>query len=180
MGTLLSLFNSGFVGIIRGWLLRQNRQEGENLVNRQLIEESLRLLQADISPIAGIQLQLSPSECERLLALLERHHVDDNRKVILLGIYLILTSAAQFHMECSPHHPNLTRSILDGDYLYSFYLQFAVKYRELDLVAYLAPSIKKMQIRRSNGNFAEENLAAGIEQFLMEERKQQSRTSKAI
>jgi len=149
-------------------------------VNRQLIEESLRLLQADMSPIAGIQLQLSPAECGRLLPVLERLNVEDSRKAPLLGIYIILTSAAQRHMECTPYHPNLTRNILDGDYLYSFYLQFAVKYRELDLVAYLAPSIKKMQIRRSNGDLAEFNLAAGMEQFLLQERRQESRTCTAI
>lgn len=149
-------------------------------MNRQLMEESFRLLQADLSPIAGIQLQLSPADFERLLPVLERYNVEDDRKAPLLGIYIILTLAAQRHLECTPYHPNLTRNILDGDYLYSFYLQFAVKYRELDLVAYLAPSIKKMQIRRSNGNLAEENLASGIEQFLIQQSRQQSRTSKAI
>lgn len=149
-------------------------------MNRQLIEDSFRLLQADMSPIAGIQLQLSPAECGRLISVLERHNVDESRTAALLGIYVVLTSAAQRHLECAPHHPDLTRNILDGDYLYSFYLQFAVKHRELDLVAWLAPSIKKMQIRRSNGDLAEENLADGIEQFLLQEQSQQSRTSKAI
>lgn len=99
-----------------------------------------------MSPIAGIQLYLSPAECEQLLSVLERHDLEYDRKVHLLGIYTILTVAAQRHMECVPHHPDLTRSILDGDYLYSFYLQFAVKCRELDLVAYLAPSIKKCKL----------------------------------
>lgn len=149
-------------------------------MNRQLIEDTFRLLQTEMSPIAGIQLYLSPAECERLLAVLERHDLEYDRKVHLLGIYTILTVAAQRHMECVPHHPDLTRNILDGDYLYSFYLQFAVKCRELDLVAYLAPSIKKLQIRRSNGDFAEQNPAAGIEEFLLQERSQRSRTSKAI
>lgn len=149
-------------------------------MNRELIVDTFRLLQTELSPIAGIQLHLSPSECEPLLSVLERHDLEYNRKVHLLGIYIILTMAAQRHMECAPHHPDLTRNILDGDYLYSFYLQFAVKCRELDLVAYLAPSIKKLQIRRSNGDFAEHLPAAGIEQFLIQERRQQNRTSKAI
>ncbi|MFC3750169.1 hypothetical protein [Paenibacillus sp. GCM10012306] len=149
-------------------------------MNNQLAQETFRLLQADMSPIAGIQLHLSPVECEQLLPVLERHDLEYNRKVHLLGIYTILTLAAKRHMECVPHHPDLTRNILDGDYLYSFYLQFAVKTRELDLVAYLAPSIKKMQIRRANGNFAEENLAVIMEEFLIREQRQQGRTSKAI
>jgi hypothetical protein len=152
----------------------------ERILNRQLIEDTFRLLKAEMSPIAGIQLYLSPAECEQLLPVLERHDLEYDRKVHLFGIYIILTVAAQRHMDCVPHHPDLTRNILDGDYLYSFYLQFAVKCRELDLVAYLAPSIKKMQIRRSNGDFAELNPAAGIEDFLLQERRQQNRTSKAI
>lgn len=149
-------------------------------MNRQLIEDTFRLLQAEMSTIAGIQLYLSPAECEQLLSALERHDLEYNRKVHLLGIYIILTVAAQRHMECVPHHPDLTRNILDGDYLYSFYLQFAVQCRELDLVAYLAPSIKKMQIRRANGDFSEQNPAEGIEEFLLQEHRQQGRTSKAI
>ncbi|CQR52057.1 hypothetical protein JI735_11530 [Paenibacillus sonchi] len=149
-------------------------------MNRKLMEDSFRLLQAEMSPIAGIQLHLSPAECEQLFSVLERHDLEYDRKVHLLGIYIILTVAAERHMECAPHHPDLTRNILDGDYLYSFYLQFAVKCRELDLVAYLAPSIKKMQIARSNGDFADQNPAAGIEEFLIQEQRQQGRTSKAI
>jgi hypothetical protein len=149
-------------------------------VNKKLIEDTFRLLQAEMSPIAGIQLYLSPAECEQLLSVLERHDLEYDRKVHLLGIYTILKVAAQRHMECVPHHPDLTRNILDGDYLYSFYLQFAVKCRELDLVAYLAPSIKKMQIGRSNGDFTEHNPAQGFDEFLIQERRQGSRTSKAI
>ncbi|WP_342438173.1 hypothetical protein NSS79_02625 [Paenibacillus sp. FSL L8-0436] len=150
------------------------------MVNKQLIEDTFRLLQTEMSPIAGIQLHLSPAECEQLLPVLERHDLEYNRKVHLLGIYTILTMAAGRHMDCVPHHPGLTRNILDGDYLYSFYLQFAVKCRELDLVAYLAPSIKKMQIRRANGDFTDQNPVAGIEEFLLQEQRQQNRTSKAI
>ncbi|AIQ44852.1 hypothetical protein R70723_02245 [Paenibacillus sp. FSL R7-0273] len=149
-------------------------------MNRQLIEDTFRQLQTEMSPVAGIQLDLSPAECERMLAVLERHDLEYDRKIRLLGVYIILTMAEQRHMDCIPNHPGLTRNILDGDYLYSFYLQFAVHCRELDLVAFLAPSIKKMQIRRSNGDFAAYNPAAGIDEFLLQESRQRSRTSKAI
>lgn len=149
-------------------------------MNSTLIVDTLRLLQAEMSPIAGIKLDLTPSDWKPLLTVLERHDLEYDRKVHLLGIYTILTVAAKRHMECVPHHQDLTRSILDGDYLYSFYLQFAVKYRELDLVAYLAPSIKQLQIKRANGDLTEHQPAAGIDQFLLQERKPQSRTSKAI
>lgn len=149
-------------------------------MNQKITQDTFRLLQAEMSTIAGIQLSLSPAECEQLLSVLERHDLEYDRKTHLLGIYIILTVAATRHMECVPHHPNLTRNILDGDYLYSFYLQFAVKCRELDLVAFMAPSIKKMQIERSNGEFTEHNPARTLDEFLIQERRQRSRTSKAI
>ncbi|ETT78742.1 MULTISPECIES: hypothetical protein [Paenibacillus] len=149
-------------------------------MNQKIAQDTFRLLQAEMSKIAGIQLSLSPAECEQMLSVLERHDLEYDRKTHLLGIYTILTVAAQRHMECVPHHPDLTRNILDGDYLYSFYLQFAVKCRELDLVAYMAPSIKKMQIARSNGEFTEHNPARELDEFLIQERRQRSRTSKAI
>lgn len=149
-------------------------------MNQKITQDTFRLLQAEMSKIAGIQLSLSPAECEHMLSVLERHDLEHDRKIHLLGIYTILTVAAQRHMECVPHHPDLTRNILDGDYLYSFYLQFAVKCRELDLVAYMAPSIKKMQIERSNGEFTEHNPARELGDFLIQEHRQRSRTSKAI
>lgn len=149
-------------------------------MNRQLIEDTFRLLQAELSPIAGIKLQLSPASCERFIEILERHELDDTRKIHLLGIYMILAVAIQRHSECTLNHPDLVRNILDGDYLYSFYLQFAVNHREVDLVAYMAPSLKKMQIKRSNGDFSEWNPADHIDAFLLQERRQGSRTSKAI
>ncbi|WP_151735714.1 hypothetical protein [Paenibacillus tengchongensis] len=149
-------------------------------MNNQLITDTFRLLEAEMSPIAGIQLHLSPAECEPLLPALDGNDLQYERKVHLLGLYIILTLAARRHQECIPHHPDLTRNILDGDYLYSLYLQFAIKYRELDLVAYLAPSIKKLQIRRSNGDFAEHNPAAEMSEYLLQERRQRGRASKAI
>ncbi|ETT48413.1 MULTISPECIES: hypothetical protein [unclassified Paenibacillus] len=149
-------------------------------MNQKITQDTFRLLQAEMSSIAGIQLSLSPAEYEQMLSVLERHDLEYDRKTHLLGIYTILTLAAQRHMECVPHHPDLTRNILDGDYLYSFYLQFAVKCRELDLVAYMASSIKKLQIERSNGEFTEHNLARELGEFLIQERRQRSRTSKAI
>ncbi|WP_025691032.1 hypothetical protein [Paenibacillus zanthoxyli] len=140
-------------------------------MNRQLIGDTIRLLQAELSPIAGIQLTLSPGEGEDLLPVMEGFNLEYSRKLHLMGIYIILTQAARYHMECTANHQGLIRSVLDGDYLYSFYLQFAIKYRELDLVVHLAPFIKQQQIRRSNGDYAELNLTAEIGQFLNAESK---------
>lgn len=39
-------------------------------MNRQLIEDTFRQLQTEMSGVAGIQLDLSPAECERMLAVL--------------------------------------------------------------------------------------------------------------
>ncbi|MDT3428306.1 hypothetical protein J2Z22_003898 [Paenibacillus forsythiae] len=147
-------------------------------MNRQLIGDTIRLLQAEISPIAGIQLSLSPEEGEALFTAMEGYELEYSRKLHLMGIFIILVQAARRHMECAENHPDLVRSVLDGDYLYSFYLQFALKYRELDLVIHLAPFIKRQQIRRSHGDYAEQNLAAQIGQFLKAELKKKAHRKK--
>lgn len=150
-------------------------------MNKQLIEDSHRLVQDHVSPITGIELHtLSPVDCRPMLSILEHPELEYERQVHLLGIFIILSLAADRHLESSEGHPDLTRSILDGDYMYSLYLQFAIQYRELDLVAYLAPDIKRMQIRRSLGDFAHVDLTSGFRQFLAAERKERRRASKAI
>lgn len=149
-------------------------------MNRQLIGDALLLLQSELSPIAGIQLSLSPGGVEKLPAILEDYNLDYGRKLRLLGLCIILDLAAGRHMQCSVDHPDLVRNVLDGDYLYSFYLQFAIKHRELDLVVYLAPFIKRQQIARANGDFAEADYARLIGRFLQTGTKKNGRLAKAI
>ncbi|BCG57018.1 hypothetical protein [Paenibacillus sp. URB8-2] len=149
-------------------------------MDRQLIGDTLRLLQAELSPIAGIQLPFSPAEGEGLLSVMEGYNLEYSRKLHFMGIYIILVQAARRHMECSANHPDLIRNVLDGDYLYSFYLQFAIKHRELDAVVFLAPFIKQQQIRIANGDYAELDLITLIGQFLNAEFKKKRRSEKAI
>ncbi|MFP4977067.1 hypothetical protein ACE6ED_16800 [Paenibacillus sp. CN-4] len=149
-------------------------------MNSQLTWDTLTILQAELSPIAGIRLQLSPAEENNIFSVLERHPLDYRRKLHILGLFIIVTRAMQRHLESPANHQELIRSILDGDYLHSFYLQFAMKTGELDLVAHLAPAIKRIQIRRAAGDYTKEDFAAHIDQYLTREARQDSRTSKAI
>ncbi|NGM84417.1 hypothetical protein G5B47_18565 [Paenibacillus sp. 7124] len=149
-------------------------------MNRQLIGDTLRLLQAELSPIAGIQLPFSPAEGDGLLSVMDSYNLEYSRKMHFMGMYIILVLAARRHMECAEDHPDLIRNVLDGDYLYSFYLQFAIKHRELDFVVFLAPYIKQQQVRRANGDYTELDLTALIGQFLNAEFKKKRRSEKAI
>lgn len=149
-------------------------------MNRHLTQDALLLLQAELSPIAGIQLSFEAEEGDRLLAVLDGFEMDARRRVCLAGLYIILTEAARSHMKCNHDDQDLVRHVLDGDYLYSFYLQFAIQHRELDLVAFLAPYVKRQQIARSCGQDGETDYARLIGQYLVKEFKKSGRPAKAI
>ncbi|MNJ70256.1 hypothetical protein D3C77_666990 [compost metagenome] len=60
----------------------------------------------------------------------------------------------------------LTRKVLDGDYLYSFYVQLCLRFEEFDFLAHLAPVVKQIQIKRVEGQPEDERLIKGMEIFL--------------
>ncbi|XOS90533.1 hypothetical protein ACLMAB_16600 [Brevibacillus laterosporus] len=60
----------------------------------------------------------------------------------------------------------MTKDILDGDYLQSFYYEYACKHGEKELVNFLAPILKQIQIRLIQGKSIERILFQRIEKFL--------------
>ena len=161
--TLLILYGlEGFIGI------RKPIQGVKNMYT-QLMNETFLLLQAECSPKAGIVLDIDRTEMLVTEALLNSYDLLYERKVRLLALYTILKIATSRHKDCHYSDPNLTRKVLDGDYLYSLYIQLAVQYDEIDLITYLAPHIKKWQIRGAEGHSEVEFLFTCLEQFLNHE-----------
>ena len=145
----------------------------------RLMNDTFRLLHEEWSPIAGIVLDVPYHDLNRLASVLEPHQLAPRRETVLLALFALLHMARERHRDCSFQDPDLTRRILDGDYLYSLYLQMAVKYRETALVSHLAPVLKRQQIAFAEGRVIDEDLTVHFETFLCGEYKQKQ-TVKAI
>lgn len=140
-------------------------------MNTRLMNDTFRLLNEEWSPIAGIVLDISCHDLNRLADVLGPHQLESERQTVLMALYSLLHMARERHRDCSFRDTDLTRNILDGDYLYSLYLQLAVKYRETDLVSHLAPVLKRQQIAFAEGRLLDENLTKHFETFLCSEYK---------
>lgn len=143
------------------------RFQGVKLMNAQLMDETLRLLQAEWSPTAGIEMDIiDHTDLLVMSSFLNSYDFAYMRKLHLLTLYTVLSLATKRHQDCHYADPNLTRRILDGDYLYSLYIQLALQFDEYDLISYMAPRIKKWQIKGAEGHSNEESLFTYLEQFL--------------
>lgn len=138
----------------------------------KLMNDTFRFLQQEISPVAGIILDLSCQDLNRLISVMDPHHLSMRRQTVLLALYSLLIMAEDRHRNCSSNDADLTKRILDGDYLYSLYLQVAVKYKETGLAGHLAPVLKRQQIAFAEGKAAQLDIASHFDAFLCREYKQ--------
>ena len=136
-------------------------------MNDTMIREAQERLQAEIDPITRIRLDPQKAGLLEALAVFDRCEVEPLRKPGLLAVYMLLDAA--FSRHCGPlelDDPGLNRRILDGDYLYSLYIQYALKCKEEALLRGLAPFVKKVQISRALGRSGSVQLPAAFEQAL--------------
>ncbi|WP_018749802.1 hypothetical protein [Paenibacillus sanguinis] len=150
-------------------------------MNHHLIQDAYRLLQGECSPEAGIIVDLPALEAAPMAILLEQYDMNAERQCRLLTIYIAIKLALQRHRDCEhlAAGEELTRRVLDGDYLYSFYVELCLKWEEYDLLSHLAPVIKQIQIKRAEGRPEDERLLKGWELFLRLEHNR-STASQAI
>lgn len=134
----------------------------------ELIQNAFHTLQREISPDTGIQLDLPCEEAEEMANLLLEFDLSALRSIRLLSIYIAIKIALLRHSDFSEslNGEELTRKVLDGDYLYSFYVQLCLQWNEYDLLGHLAPVIKQIQIRRITGSSYRDILHQCWEQFL--------------
>lgn len=146
-----------------------------------LIQDACHLLQGEISPETGIHLNLFIDDVQPLTTLIEQYDLPEIRSIYLISIYIAIKLALQSHDQCDESLTGeaLTRKVLDGDYLYSLYVQMCLKWKEYDLLIHLAPIIKQIQIKRVNGDAAEDKLLKGFELFLQLDHNH-ARASQAI
>ncbi|WHX49785.1 hypothetical protein QNH46_03630 [Paenibacillus woosongensis] len=146
-----------------------------------LVQDACHLLQGDISPDTGIILDLRREDALPVAHLLIQYDLPAERQIRLLSIYIAIKLALQRHRDCNLLEPGdeLTRKVLDGDYLYSFYVQQCLRYEEFNLLTHLAPTVKQIQIKRVEERPEDERLATAFEVFLRLEHHRNT-TRKAI
>lgn len=142
-----------------------------------LIQDAIKLLQSELSPLTGI---VAESETAYPLLVdaatqLGEYNLPPLRASRMLTLYYAITLAMQSHNDCKEPGKSSTRRVLDGDYLYSLYLQLALKWEEFDLISSLAPYIKTIQIKRAEGSPEDDLLLTGLAVFFSGESKQKSR-----
>lgn len=148
-------------------------------MNIKLVHDAIHLFQGEISPETGIILDLKDEDVLPMADLLLRYDLPSDRQSRLISIYIAIKLALQRHRSCEGSRENLTRKVLDGDYLYSFYIELCLHWEEYELLTHLAPIIKQMQIKVIEGNPEDERLLKGWELFLQLENNRR-RTSQAI
>lgn len=127
-------------------------------MDKQIIQETIAMLQAKLSPDAAINIDLDPEMSIELIHLLTAYGVERERQKVLLACYMLLELAKQKHCMLSDDNYTLTKQILDGDYLTSMYYDFALNHQEAELVAYLAPVNKQIHIRMAEGQVTDRML----------------------
>ncbi|WP_223067102.1 hypothetical protein [Paenibacillus caui] len=134
-----------------------------------LLQDAINLFHAELSPETGIRAGLDTTDplLSGALKLLEDYPLPPLRSARILALYFTIVLAMERHHACHEAAPDsLTRQVLDGDYLYSLYLQMALKWKEYDFVSVLAPYIKKIQLKRAEGRPQDDLLLQGIACFM--------------
>ncbi|WP_334074764.1 MULTISPECIES: hypothetical protein [Paenibacillus] len=137
-------------------------------MNVELIQNASHLLRGELSPETGIELDLPVAAIQPYALLLEQSEMPAVRRQRLLSIYIAIKLALQRHGECEATGGGeaLVRKVLDGDYLYSLYVQLCLKWGEIDLLAKLAPVLKQIQIQRAEGQPDDDHLLKSLELYL--------------
>ncbi len=117
------------------------------MIDRRLIQDTLSMLRQQIDSDTAIRLEGDVHLLERLAAVIEKTGLHRQRKLTILGGYLLLQQAVLKHQDLlEGQNDVLTRSILDGDYLMGAYYKLLSQHKELDLLNHLAPVYKKLQL----------------------------------
>lgn len=135
-------------------------------LNNPLVQETIQMLQHALSQEAQVTLTPDYRAVNNMAQLIGSYQIDCAERMHLLGCFILL------HMSLNKHHGlnltdgQLTKHILDGDYLCSMYYDLALKWRNFDLLTFLAPVHKQIQISRVQGDKKEYLLSQRFQQFL--------------
>lgn len=137
----------------------------------KLIQDTLDRVGKLIDPGTDIRLAADGQRLARLAAMVSEAPLPRKRKITILGGYLLLDLGLNFHQELERETgEERTRSLLGGDYLFGAYLRWLVQNKEHELLAFLVPIHKNIQIGLAAGEALElafDKLFAGFSEYLL-------------
>lgn len=138
-------------------------------MNRQLLQEVKHLLEQQLPADAAIHLSMVhiQPELHAMADNLSAYEMEHRDRCVILGSYWLLLQAIHTHRNLSQQDPQeIARAVLDGDFLQSFYLQFAMRHQHTDLVIHLAPVLKQIFIKQAEGNYSHDLLTPQLYSYI--------------
>jgi hypothetical protein len=141
------------------------------IMDIKLIQDTLSRVEKLIDPRTQICLVTDEQRLAKLASMVSKAPLPRKRKITVLGGYLLLDLGLTFHKELDRETgEERTRSLLGGDYLFGAYLRWLVQNAEHELLAFLVPIHKNIQIRLAAGGRLEQafdDLFDGFSRFLL-------------
>ncbi|MGG1880137.1 hypothetical protein ABDI30_21550 [Paenibacillus cisolokensis] len=117
-------------------------------MDMNLLQDTISMLQQHID--AGTEIELTDMDgapVQDIANLLNAYELAYSRKMTVLACCMLIHAAITRHKKLAVQdNSNLTRSILDGDYLTGLLYRLAVKRKEWKLLSRLLPFHKRVQL----------------------------------
>lgn len=105
-------------------------------------------------------------ELHAMADIFNAYEIDQQDRCIILGCYWLLLQAMRTHRNLPQDPQAAARAVLDGDFLQSFYLQFAMRHKHTDLIIHLAPVLKQIQIKQAEGTYSHDLLTPQLYSYI--------------
>ncbi|MCL6457839.1 MAG: hypothetical protein K6T85_07520 [Gorillibacterium sp.] len=122
-------------------------------MDNKLTQDTLTKLEKHMNSAVHIRLVIADEELVRMDQLLANSRMKRKRKMAVLGSYVLLYMALLSHRQIDDHLESggLNRDLLDGDYLFGSYIRWLIDFDDNELLAYLSPVHKRIQIQFMEG-----------------------------
>ena len=136
-------------------------------MDQKLVEDTLAKLDKHMNPAAQIALNPRDEELTDMVQLLTDSKLKRKRKIALLGSYILLYTALRSHrlIDTREESATLNRELLDGDYLFGAYIRWLVDAEDSDLLSFLTPVHKRIQIQFTEGMSLQDAMAELLDQY---------------
>lgn len=123
------------------------------MLDLELLQDTIGLLRQHDESGSAVDSELDDAWMQEIIELLNAYKLSHFRKITFLACYMLIYTAIHKHQELiAGEDTQLSRGILDGDYLFGLYYRLAASREEWKLVLHLTLFNKKMQLALIKGH----------------------------